>query len=209
MSWSAAARRGVPALAAAALFAEHVVELSERDGVWFLPGFTNTTQGLSFTDEIWERLALALGRCSAAIGRDGLVDAGRLACDRGNWPVLRAADQVLLAVRPSVRSVHAAQDATTKLRHELGDLNNVSALVIGSGPYPAAEVASALQLPLGGALPEDRYAAAVLSDGAAQSLTKPLHRSPLLRSAIRVSRQLAEGCVHPDATTYIGVGEAR
>jgi hypothetical protein len=40
-------------------------------------------------------------------GRDVLVDAGRMVTDRGCWPVLQAADRVLLAVRPSVRSVHA------------------------------------------------------------------------------------------------------
>ena len=100
LSWSTSARRGVPALTAASMLAQHVVELPERREVWFLPGFATSTQGFSFTDEIWERLALALARSSAAVGRDALVDAGRLVGDRGNWPVLRAADQVLLAVRP-------------------------------------------------------------------------------------------------------------
>jgi hypothetical protein len=102
LSWSTSARRGVPALTAASMLAQHVVELPERREVWFLPGLATSTQGFSFSDEIWERLALALERSSAAVGRDALVDAGRLVGDRGNWPVLRAADQVLLAVRPSV-----------------------------------------------------------------------------------------------------------
>ena len=191
LSWSTSARRGVPALTAASMLAQHVVELPERREVWFLPGFATSTQGFSFTDEIWERLALALERISAATGRDALVDAGRLVGDRGNWPVLRAADQVLLAVRPTVRSVHAAQDATTKLRYELGDLGKVSALVIGAGPYSAGEVAAALQTSLGGVLPDDRPAAAVLSDGANVSITKQMQRSALMKAAGGLARRVA------------------
>jgi hypothetical protein len=82
LSWSTSARRGVPALTAASMLAQHVVEPPERREAWFLPGFATSTQGFSFTDEIWERLALALARSSAAVGRDALVDAGRLVGDR-------------------------------------------------------------------------------------------------------------------------------
>jgi hypothetical protein len=209
LSWSTSARRGVPALTAASMLAQHVVELPERREVWFLPGFATSTQGFSFTDEIWERLALALARSSAAMGRDALVDAGRLVGDRGNWPVLRAADEVLLAVRPSVRSVHAAQDATTKLRYELGDLGKVSALVIGAGPYSAGEVAAALQTSLGGVLPDDRPAAAVLSDGANVSITRQMQRSALMKAAGGVARRVAAASVRPDAVTHAGAGTHR
>jgi len=205
LSWSAAARGGVPAMAAAAMFAAHAVALPERPQVWLVPGFTTATQSYSFTPQVWERLALALARSSTAIGRDSLVDAGRLVGDRAPWPVLRAADQVIVTVRPTVRSVHAAQDATQRLRHELGDLAKVVALVVGDGPYSAGEVAAALALPLAGALPYDRAAAQVLSDGAAGE--RGLHRSPLLRAAGAVAREAVRaaayaapagtGMVHP------------
>jgi hypothetical protein len=208
LSWSTSARRGVPAMAAATMLAQHVVELPERNEVWFLPGFANSTQGFSFTDETWERLALALERSAAAMGRDCLVDAGRLVGERGNWPVLRAADHVLLAVRPSVRSVHAAQDAVLKLRYELGDLTKVSVLVIGSGPYTAGEVSSALQLPLGGVLPEDRSAAAVLSDGSNLSITKQLHKSALLKAAGTLARRLTASA-YAETAAHAGAGAQR
>ncbi len=204
LSWSSAARRGVPAMTAAASFSAHAVELPECRDVWLMPGFTNATQGRSFTDEVWERLALALGRSSSAIGRDVLVDTGRLMIGRGNWPVLRVADQVLLAVRPSVRSVHAAEDAAMLLRHELGDLSKVSALVVGDGPYSSGEVASALQIPLGGSLPYDRQTAAVLSDGAGAA-TKTWQRSPLLKAAAVLARSLAES-THAGPPTYSRAG---
>lgn len=193
LSWSASARRGIPAMTAATMFAQHVFELPERREVWFMPGFTNATQGFSFTEDIWERLALALERSYPSIGRDAVVDAGRLVGERGNWPVLRAADHVLLAVRPSVRSVHAAQDATTRLRYELGDLDKVSALVIGSGPYTASEVSSALQMPLGGALPDDRAVASILSDGASGSLARAMQRSALMKAAAGLGKRLLAG----------------
>ena len=191
LSWSTAARGGLPATAAATLLAEHAVQVPEQAPLSLIPGFTTATQGTSFTSETWERLALGLQESTIAIGRDALVDAGRLVTDRGCWPVLRAADQVLLAVRPSVRSVHAAQDAVQRVRHELGDLAKVAALVVGDGPYSASEVAKALQLPLAGPLPYDRTAAAVLSDGAMSSM-KTLRRSALLRAASGLAAELAD-----------------
>ena len=189
LSWSTAARRGVQARQAATMLVEHAVEVPEQPQVWLVPGVTTAAQGTSFTAEAWERLASALHTSSASIGRDALVDAGRLVTDRGCWPVLRAADRVLLAVRPSVRSVHAAQDATQRLRHELGDLAQVSALVVGDGPYSAGEVAKALDLPLAGTLPYDRTTAQALSDGATVS-PKTLRRSALLRAASSLGQTL-------------------
>ena len=189
LSWSTAARRGVPAMQAATLVAEHAVQLPEQPQVWLVPGFTTAAQGTSFTAEAWERLASALQTSSGSIGRDALVDAGRLVTDRACWPVLRAADRVLVAVRPSVRSVHAAQDATQRLRQELGDLAKVTALVVGDGPYSAGEVAKALGLPLSGTLPYDRTTAQALSDGATVS-SKTLQRSALLRAASSLAKTL-------------------
>jgi hypothetical protein len=190
LSWSTAARHGVSATAADTLLTEHAVQVPERPQVSLLPGFATATQGTSFTSETWERLALALEQAAATGGRDTLVDAGRLVIDRGCWPVLRAADRVLLAVRPSVRSVHAAQDAAQRLRSELGDLDRVAALVVGDGPYSASEVAGALQLPLAGVLPYDRTAAEILSDGALSS-PKTLRRAALMRAASALAGKLA------------------
>lgn len=203
LSWSTAARRGVPALVAATMFTAHAVALPERPQVWLVPGFTTATQSHSFTAEVWERLALALARSAAAIGRDSLVDAGRLVGDRAPWPVLRAADQVILTVRPTVRSVHAAQAATQRLRQELGDLGTVVALVVGDGPYAAAEVAGALGLPLAGTLPYDRPAAQVLSDGAVGE--RGLPRSPLLRAAGAVAREAVRSAAAAQASAGTGM----
>src|SRR4051794_24565681 len=190
LSWSTAARRDLSTAETAALLTQHAVQLPEQPQVSLVPGFATATQASSFTVESWERLARALGQSAASRARDALVDAGRLVTDRGCWPVLRAADRVLLVVRPSVRSVHAAQDAVQRLRQQLGDLAKVAALVVADGPYSAAEVVKALQLPLAGELPYDRTAAAVLSDGAISS-AKPLRRSALLRGSWSLAGRLA------------------
>lgn len=182
LSWSSAARRCGSAAAAASMLPAHATELPERPGVWFVPGFATATAAESFTEATWTQLASALAQSTSLIGRDALVDFGRVVGQRASWPLLRAADRVLLAVRPSVRSVHAAQDVITRLRYELGDLAVVSAMVIGDGPYPAAEVAAALEIPVAAQLPMDRQAAGALSDGASLPW-RVLQRSPLLKSA--------------------------
>lgn len=189
VSWAGSARRGTAAMTAATMLPQHAVELPEQSSIWLLPGFTNATQGYSFTDEVWDRLALALERSSATLGRDSLVDSGRIVGERANWPLMRVADQVLVAVRPNVRSVHAAQDVVQRLRYELGDLAKVAALVIGDGPYLAQEVVRALGLTLAATLPWDRGAAGTLMDGGSGSW-KALQRSPLLRAAGGLARRL-------------------
>lgn len=191
LSWSAAARRGTPAMDAAAMFGAHAVELPEYRHIWLVPGFATATQAHSFTSETWERLALALERCSAAISRDALVDAGRLVGEQEYAPIFRAADHILLTVRSSVRSVHAAQSAAQRLRHDLGDLAKVSALVIGDGPYSSTEIATALDLQLAATLPFDRSAALLLSD-AGKGKVGALGRSALLRAIRPLARRLAD-----------------
>jgi|ThiBio_1000_plan_1041568.scaffolds.fasta_scaffold09265_4 MinD-like ATPase involved in chromosome partitioning or flagellar assembly len=191
LSWAIAARGEVPALQGAALLAEHAVTVPERPGLWLLPGVADAVAGRSLTSQTWGRLALALERSSAVLGRDALVDAGRLAGSSvPNGALFHAADRVLVAVRSSVRSVHAATQAVSWLRESLGDVGSVSALVIGNGPYTAGEISAALGIPVLGALPADPRAAAVVMDGAAMPWPR-LARSPLLRVAASLARGLA------------------
>lgn len=204
LSWSSAARRCGGSAAAASMLPAHATEIPEQPSVWFVPGFATATAAESFTEATWTQLASALACCTLTIGRDALVDLGRVVGHRASWPLLRAADRVLVAVRPSVRSVHAAQEVITRLRYELGDLAAVSAVVIGDGPYPAGEVTAALEIKLAGQLPTDRQTAAALSDGAALPW-RVLQRSPLLKSARALAGEL---CVErgPSPAAATGVG---
>lgn len=189
LSWSTVVRNEVGAKVAASALLSHAVQVPEQPMLGLLPGFGTAAQGASFTPATWERLAGALGAAEASLGRDVLVDSGRLVGYRGCWPVLLRADHVVLAVRPSVRSVHAAQDAVHRIRAELGDLTSVSVLVIGSGPYSSAEVAGALDLPVGGELPHDPGAASALSDGAVLA-RRALRRSLLMQAASALAQRL-------------------
>jgi MinD-like ATPase involved in chromosome partitioning or flagellar assembly len=188
LSWVTATRRA-PAIEAATMIGQHVVALPEASQVWLMPGLQNAGQAAAMTGGGWDRLALALERAPALIGRDVLVDTGRLG-PLSCWPVLRSADQILLTVRPTVRSVRAAMQAAGALRDQLGDLQKVGALVVGAGPYSTKQVAGQLGLPDWGELPDDRAAAAVLSDGS-QAGVRGLSQTRLLRAGTALASRLA------------------
>lgn len=190
LSWAAAARGGVPALQAAGLIAEHAAVLPERDSVWLLPGVADATAGRSVTASTWGALALAFERSRAVLDRDVVVDAGRLLADRGAGVLFHTADRVLVAVRPSVRSVNAAAQAVGVLKSTLGDMGKVELLVTGPGAYSPAELAKSLGVPVAGRLPDDRKAAGMVIDGPAVSWSR-LARTALLRAGVSMATRLA------------------
>ncbi len=194
LTWATASRRS-PLAEATAMLASHIisVELPTAGAggprqVWLLPGVHNATQGASLAAGGWQRLSTALLQVPSTFGRDVLVDVGRLGV-HSPWLVLRAADRVLLTVRPTIRSVHGARVATELLGQEFGELTRVAVLVVGEGPYSPPEVASSLSLPLAGHLPGDPGAAAALSDGLTAGV-RALGKSRLLRSAGELAGQL-------------------
>jgi Flp pilus assembly CpaE family ATPase len=147
-----------------------------------------------------------LEREHTAGGRDVIVDTGRLssgAC----WPVLAVADQVLLVVRPTARSVHGARGAVDQLREHLGDLALVRVLICGAGEYSAKDVSEQLGVPVAGVLPPDRSAAAVLTEGAAAGM-RSLKRSRLLRSAASLAAELVAAGAAAGAEVGAEVGSA-
>ena len=196
LSWSTAARRASP-VEAASMFAGHVVGLPEAPQLWVLPGFQSAAQAAAMDVGGWDGLARALGNANAAMGRDVVVDCGRLG-DRTCWPVIRAADRVLLMSRRSGRSIHAARNATSLLSSRMGDLRSVGLLVVNDGgPYDPRAIAEGLGVPLVGVLPADPATAAVLVDGAAPG--RGIGRSRLGKAAASLAGQLAHGARGPAA----------
>lgn len=188
LSWSAATRR-LPAGEAAMQISNHVVSLPEQSSVWVMPGFQTAAQAAAMDPGSWQRLAAALQREGGAGRRDVLVDTGRLT-DGTCWPVIRAADRVVLVCRRSGRSINAAYNASTVLRGELGDLNSAGLLVVDeAGTYEPKAIARELNVPLVGVLASDRVTAGMLSDGALSGLTG-LRRSKLFKSAQRVATDM-------------------
>jgi len=199
LTWAAASRR-TSAVEAAAMIASHVVVMPEAPQVWLLPGVQNAGQAAAMDPASWDRIALALERATAS--RDVLVDCGRLG-EASAWPLIRAADRVVLVCRRSGRSIHAARNAAALVRARLGDLARVGLLVVDqAGPYEAAAIARELSMPLLGELPADRRTAEMLSDGAAAGLLSA-RRSKLIKSARGVIGKLMQA--EPRVRPAVGV----
>ena len=121
-----------------------------------------------------------------------IADCGRLSNTDTPWPLLHVADIVAVAVLPTVAGVRLAARWLSRLRDRIGE-NTMNGgrfrlLVIGDGPYPAVEVAAALEIGLLAALPEDRQAARHLEAGGGRGLA----RRPLWRSLVKLADQLAD-----------------
>lgn len=184
--WATATRRD-PAAATLDRAVEHVVALPEAPGVWLMPGVQSPKQ-MGAATTAWTRLAQALVGAGDQLGRDVIVDAGRLA-EVSCWPLMEAADCVLLAARPTARSVSAAANAIELVTRKVGDTDSTRLLVTGPGPYTAAQVSEVLTVPVAGVVAADAKAAAALTEGEVIGIGG-LRRSRLLRSATRLAHDL-------------------
>jgi hypothetical protein len=200
------ADRGILPLAGAALrntavqdLASQVIDLdSGKRERMALPGLTDPAQG-AVLEPAWEALGeffAGLGRStlgprpaghtagSQAAGSPGagpivIADCGRLATAYVPWALLRRADVVLLAVRPtSVSTVSPAVPAIASLRRELAETPAVLGLMLIGGGLPAREISRHLMLPVIAQIAWDpRTASALNGDGHGR------RRGPLMRSA--------------------------
>jgi Flp pilus assembly CpaE family ATPase len=143
-------------------------------------------------ESMWPLLAQQLTALSIEPQQsvDVIMDCGRLT-ERGSpWPLLEAADIVGVVLRPTVAGVRLTSRWLPQLRDRLGDDTRfgrrLRLVVIGDGPYPAAEVADALDTPLLAALPADAAAAQQLAAGGGRSL----RRSRLWRALIQAADDL-------------------
>jgi hypothetical protein len=146
-----------------------------------LPGLSDPAQSGTLAP-LWNRFAGYFARLEyAEPNYDVIVDCGRLAAPATPWPLLWAADAVLLVVRPLLPSISAAVPTLSALRAQLNErtasLSSLGLLLVGSGPYSAAEVSSQLGAPVIGTLPEDRKSAAALTSGGDVRMSRPLMRA--------------------------------
>jgi hypothetical protein len=139
-----------------------------------------------------ERARSALTMLSGLLGRlseldaDVFVDCGRLEPCASNANLFEQADLGVLAVRPRLGDLHAL-GAFLEGR---ADQPRVSTLVlIGSGPYPPAEVTDALGVNVAGQIPWDPDAAQVLATTSVDS--RQLTRTSLVRALRTLADDLA------------------
>lgn len=189
LSWLVACRH-LPAPQATAALVEHVLALPEAGDAWVMAGLQSPAQAGTLTGGGWARLAAAVARCRSVLGRDVLVDAGRLGEHTG-WPVIAACDVVLLVVRPTARSMKGARPATEALRRRLGDLDRVALVVNGAGSYSVSQTAAQLGIERVKTTPADPRAAAALVDGSVAT-ARGLIRTRLLRAAGQLAEQVTQ-----------------
>lgn len=117
---------------------------------------------------------------------DVVVDAGRLDALSPALPLATRADVLALVMRPTVESVLHTRALVTALR-SMGSA--ASLLVVGDRPYGADEIATAVDAPVLGVLPDDPIGARGLAGEPVGS--KVLARSALLAVAAELGRHLA------------------
>ncbi len=181
-------------------FGKQVIDLDKnRPGHRLvLPGITDPVQAGTVLPT-WPRLAeFFTGLERGDSGYDVIADCGRLTTSAAPWPLLHRADLVVVVVRASsLRTISPAVPAVTQLRKELTGngrgAGSMGLLLVGSGPYKAADIQQRLQLPLLAELPDDQRGAQVLSDGGRLRSNSPLLRAaaavePVMRKAIEQRR---------------------
>lgn len=187
-----AVRRGAPDVAAHAVAAQ--------DGrVWVVPGLTDPSQREAVLP-VWPQLVFSV----AAVGRDVLIDVGRL---EPGLPLLPGAEPalVLVVLPPTLAGVDRAYPVVARLRSQERDAPGAARLgllLVGAGPYPAGEVSAALGAPVLGVLPAEAGAARALATG------RVPWRSGLLRAARTVAAGLAAATDPSAALTAAGIGTA-
>ncbi|WHT20216.1 hypothetical protein N8J89_03840 [Crossiella sp. CA-258035] len=154
-----------------------------------LAGLADPGQASAVGEAGWRRVAAGLSALAAVPrgGVDVLADCGRLS-DGAEvpWPVLEAADLVLLAVRPVPRHIHAAQPALTALRQRIPG-ERLGLAVCGTSALGVRQLQGLFGVPARVSLPEDAEAARVFSDGAAhRKIARTLFGRVAARSAQRL-----------------------
>ncbi|WP_020670175.1 hypothetical protein [Amycolatopsis nigrescens] len=167
---------------------EHVQPVPPVRHVGLLAGLTAPGQHAAVGAPGWTRLTVALAAFKTATGRpaDALVDLGRYGAATP-WPLLLAADVVLVAVRPTQRHVLAARPVLAELAARIVP-ERLGLAVCATTPAGTREVRAALGREVAVEVPVDVRTAAVFSDGL--DAGAPPRRSLLLRDVRRTARRL-------------------
>jgi len=100
---------------------------------------------------------------AAAAGRAVVVDVGQLGPATPAWPLVRAADVVLVVTTTEPEGLDAVRVRRERLLTTVGVRPHVALVLTGSGPCTAEDFARTVRLPVAGTLPWDHRGAAVLA----------------------------------------------
>ncbi len=193
-TWAAAARRQD----SAALLTEHCQQLP--GGLRVLPAPASGEQTRAALTVLGGRLA---GLAEA--GSDVVADCGRLDAGSLSWPVVEAADLVLLVCRPDLPDLHALAGW---LDTHAGRVQQLLVVLAGPGAYPRAEVAQALAVDVVDGLPRDSQGLRELAAGVARHRKAARVRAADALAAEVLSRLPAPAEPPPPATADSPVAAA-
>jgi len=164
----------------------------QPDDLWeaaqSLPGGVPVVVAHPSADQCQAALRTVGSRLAAVLDdlrHDVIADLGRLRPGTPSLALAEAADVVLLVLRPRLEDVAVAAQRITALNQG----GRVRLVLVGERPYPAAEVAAALGVPVLGVIADDvRSATALCGLGAVRG---GLARLPLLRSVAALASSIA------------------
>ncbi|MGW0778423.1 hypothetical protein ACWD01_33450 [Streptomyces sp. NPDC002835] len=149
-----------------------------------LPGLADPSQAAQLRG-VWRQLAELLVRIDEH-QHDVLIDLGRSGAFGPSQELAARADAVVLVVRGTMRSIHAARSRVATLRRILDadgarGSSGLGVLLVKQGPYGRQEVQKALGVPVVTAMPYRPEEASVLSDGTPEDRRFP--HGELMRTA--------------------------
>lgn len=161
----------------------YIVPIADDDRVQLLHGVRDPRHGCRL-EPFWRRLA------EGAAARDGdvIADLGRVGGRDTPNELLRAAQAVVMVLKPTLPQIDAAAPRLDVLKELLDEQVTVGLCVVADGSYGAAEVERVLDVPVLGELPHSPSEARVLSDGARPRVS--FRTSLLMRSLGRLGREI-------------------
>jgi hypothetical protein len=139
---------------------------------------------------LWRTAGERITHGLAAADGVAVVDAGRL---RSRVPVVTASDLCAVLVCPVAEQLVALTHLLPTLRQAIR--GQVAAVLVGYGPYRAADVEGFLDVTVLGELPDDRDAAEALRDGTGSRAR--LARSRLARAVTGLGAQVSAALGEP------------
>jgi hypothetical protein len=187
-----------PALSSGTLpLEEHVLPMVNDGNVELLHGLRDPRHAHHLAG-LWEPLAAAMATRSG----DVLADLGRIGGQETPIPLLRAADAVVMVLKPSLVQVDAATPRLDALRELVGERTSIGICLLADGPYGPSEVERVLKVPVLGELPNSPGDARVFSDGAPPRRT--FRTSLLARSLERLGRRMRKAAAKSSAAGRTG-----
>jgi hypothetical protein len=174
--------------AAAGALWEQTIALDEERQRLLLPGLVDPFLASELSAATWESVAATFSDLPFTV----LADAGPIGPEQP-FALLRAAELVIVVMRPTLAQVAAAGPRLARLRQALGHTAALGLCVIGERPYTARDIRAQLgEFALTFVLPTDAKAAEVLSDGSGSDWTRRrIEMSPLMRAARTASQTAA------------------